>query len=201
MKHTALRLAARLAAAAALVALTVLGAATPASAAADRPISDRAYTVTVLQIRAIHETGFTNFGSSDTIKGFFGVGTAPTIGTRTFGGFDAGETRTIAPDQRCVTAPRVLKNNGSSFLTGREGDSWGCSIIGASAPFSVVGILQERDDFLTDIDTKFLEAQLNFSATGLATDLPTLGANRDYTSDLRESGGHYRVTYQVARVL
>jgi hypothetical protein len=42
---------------------------------------------------------------------------------------------------------------------------------------------------------------VSFSTGGLAADFPTVGPVKNYTSDFAGSGGHYRVTYQVQRIV
>jgi hypothetical protein len=209
----------------ALSAAALLGTAAPASAATV-PAEDRAYTVKVTTLKAFDETGSFNSLLSDEIYGgfrtTFASGVRSNVGTRLFGNFDAGDTRTVPTDQNCLSVPLVQVNNGrQDNLSGHTKDRWSCATIGINAPFTVTGALWESDTDLPEIpfefnprgegdvlDSRARDGQddslgtprLSFSTTGLAVDFPTIGPVKNYTSDFRGGGAHYRVTYQVQRV-
>ena len=91
----------------------------------------------------------------------------------------------------------VQVNNAPSTLSGRHNDSWSCGTSGLQAPIVVTGSLFERD---TGGDESLGQQRVTFTQVGLAVDFPTVGPVRNYDSDFRGAGGHYRVTYQVQRI-
>jgi hypothetical protein len=212
-RPTVRRAFARLVVAVLLALTAVLATAAPASAA-DVPIGNRFYMVFLAEIRAVDETGPINTGVSDEIYAGFrttqGTGLRSETQTRLFGDVDAGEVREVPIDQDCLTQPVARVNNAESYLSGLSGDSWNCARGGVTAPITISAALWERDSGLLnprapdvldrrgDLDDSVGRRTITFSAAGLAADLPGLSA-KAYTFPFTGDGGHYQLTFVVAR--
>lgn len=204
------------------IGAAALVVATAQPAAADNvPVNQRTYLVLAQTIKAFDETGPVNSGFSDEIYGGFRTTSASgqsfDVETRLFGNFDAGQTRTFPSDQACLTEPNIRVNNGGSWLSGLDDDSWGCAR-GVSAPFSVRTAFWESDFPYPScfplclgprggtLGAQYMEDDpvgdqtLHFSREGLAADLPDVYNAKNYALDLKRSGGHYRVTVMVYRM-
>lgn len=187
------------------------------------PIHDRTYTASIFSIKAVDETGYDWMGSDEVYGGFrlqYSNGYRSEVQTRRFE-MDAGRTAQVPGAERCIGMATPIVNNGQSFLSPQQGDSWGCYGSFLKAPFTLEGALFEDDDDLPITPCGFpctfnpvgpgvlspLEGDddgigyrhVSFSAAGLANDLITPTASKDYTFDFKGSGAHYKVTYRVSR--
>ena len=74
-----------------------------------------------------------------------GDGTTTFVQTRLIGDFDAGETKSLAADQNCLTQPFEPSNSGAAYLSGFSDDRWQCLNSGNHAPFTITARVLETD--------------------------------------------------------
>lgn len=211
-----------------LGAVFVLGSTPAATAAvADIPLHQRHYIVTAKTITAYDESGPFNSMSSDEIYGGFqtthAYGLVTEVQSRLFGNFDAGNTRSYDWDQSCLGLTNIIGGPRPWFLSGMRGHRWSCHQIGIAAPFTIKGVLFERDtevlfppcglpcefspsvlgpmDKQASDDDGLGTSTLHFTQQGLAVDLPHLGSLKNYSLTFTGSGAHYKIVIEVRRVL
>lgn len=185
------------------------------------------YVVHVGSYTAVNETG-TDWLGSDEIYGGVAVTDAAgrTVGqlrTQLFTSVDTGDVKIPHSDQNCTPLRKLtyLAGNGA-FPDGKAGDRWTCptttSPAGAlAAPFTVTTAVFEQEtcthgacthpDYYrsalvarNSYDQALGRSSLQFSAAGLAKDLPLPKGQRSYVTEHRGAGAHYRTAVVVTRV-
>lgn len=200
------------AAAAALAATSV-----PQPAAA-QPAAFRTpqFIATAISFKALHETHYNWMGSDEVHAVYFDFVGLGVGGTSVFGDVDAGESRTIPPQQSCISPQPKCDRGASSLGFGialLEIDDWVGGFFypvychGALSPpgppptpeqfetsfDNYVGAKCPGDDFIGHVKVKLSEADL-------VTMLPTIGAFVDTTVRLTGGDARYDFTYRITRL-
>jgi len=106
------------------------------------------FVLNALRFRAVDESGIDSPGSDEVFAVWQAPGD-PMAASVEFTDVDAGETRTFAPRQSCITPIQATRNLGdasSSLLMAAEGDQWACRVVGRSAPIDFTVWLFEHDE-------------------------------------------------------
>lgn len=103
------------------------------------------FKIEAVNFHAFDETGWTNWGS-DEVYGVWRVSGFGGARTFTYGGVDAGETRTFHEFQSCIYP--IL---GGAFINGEQdqdglSEGWQCAEQGGRAPVSIKISLYDADD-------------------------------------------------------
>ena len=112
------------------IALAALAAAAIPPPAFAQPSAFRTpqFKATAVSFKALHETHANWLGSDEVYGKLYDLTGLRVAGTGLFGDVDAGETRTIAPEQSCLSLQPKCDRGSSSLAFGivlMEDDDWG----------------------------------------------------------------------------
>ena len=200
------------------IALAALAAAAIPPPAFAQPSAFRTpqFKATAVSFKALHETHANWLGSDEVYGKLYDLTGLRVAGTGLFGDVDAGETRTIAPEQSCLSLQPKCDRGSSSLAFGivlMEDDDWGIASPGdfchgglsdSSTPPPTPEESERTFDNFTgegcSSDDFIGKAKVKLTQDELVAALPTVGASFERTVRLTGGDGTYEVTYRVTRL-
>ena len=200
------------------IAIAALAAAAIPPPASAQPSAFRTpqFKATAVSFKALHETHANWLGSDEVYGKLYDLTGLRVAGTGLFGDVDAGETRTIAPEQSCLSLQPKCDRGSSSLAFGivlMEDDDWGIASPGdfchgglsdSSTPPPTPEEFERTFDNFTgegcSSDDFIGKAKVRLTQDELVAALPTVGASFDRTVRLTGGDGTYEVTYRVTRL-
>jgi hypothetical protein len=200
------------------IALAALAAAAFPPRAFAQPSAFRTpqFKATAVSFKALHETHANWLGSDEVYGKLYDLTGLRVAGTGLFGDVDAGETRTIAPEQSCLSLQPKCDRGSSSLAFGivlMEDDDWGIASPGdfchgalsdSSTPPPTPEEFERTFDNFTgegcSSDDFIGKAKVKLTQDELVAALPTVSASFERTVRLTGGDGTYEVTYRVTRL-
>jgi len=200
------------------IAIAALAAAAIPPPASAQPSAFRTpqFKATAVSFKALHETHANWLGSDEVYGKLYDLTGLRVAGTGLFGDVDAGETRTIAPEQSCLSLQPKCDRGSSSLAFGivlMEDDDWGIASPGdfchgglsdSSTPPPTPEEFERTFDNFTgegcSSDDFIGKAKVRLTQDELVAALPTVGASFDRTVRLTGGDGTYEFTYRVTRL-
>ena len=167
------------------------------------------FVLNAVRFRAVDETGI-DWPGSDEVFAVWQAPGDPMAASVEFTNVDAGDTRTFAPRQSCITPIEVTRNldGGSSPLMAAEGDQWACRVVGRPAPIDfTVWLFEHDEDWWTPVTFSALtptpegceddligEKSITLTIADLLAVLPHVGNTYEETITLGGPCGHVEPT-------
>lgn len=169
-------------------------------------IGEPRFVLNAVQFRAVDESGM-DWPGSDEVFAVWDTPSDPMAASVEFTNVDAGETRTFAARESCITPIQATRNLGgasSGLLMAAEGDQWACRIVGRAAPIEFTVWLFEHDEdwWLANCfspltptpeeceDDLIGEESINLTHADLLAVLPQVGSTYEETVILGGPCGH-----------
>jgi hypothetical protein len=191
------------AAASALVAVSMPQAAIGQPAAFRTP----QFTASAISFKALHETHANWLGSDEVYALIYDFPRVTLRRTTTFGDVDAGESRSFAAGDSCISPLPTCQRGASSLSFGvalYEQDQppfQFCHGALDSTPPSPADYERRFDALDANCDDDLIgKAKIMFSQPELVALLPTVGASFEKTVGLTGGDGRYELTYRVTRL-